>query len=280
MDLDGTLLDSRGSSSPENHEAMRRATDDGIALAIVTGRRRSTFRAERDRFTDVPFRASVSNGAVLLAPDNDTIERVHPLQWEPVLELLHTISRTVRGRCLAVTVPGEGGTDEVDVPDALIITSAGGYYYAPSPCEPELQEAHAENELTRTSALSRTLVHAALHIPEEASAVDIVRLGEAFCPGAAVYAARPPRAAGTLVHIGAGGGKALAVRDLAASLSVGFEAVGAIGDGVNDVSLLDAAGRRYAIAGSELAAVFPSATRVCGQGAVAVALGAFTLDLS
>jgi HAD superfamily hydrolase (TIGR01484 family) len=280
MDLDGTLLDSRGTLWPENHEAMRHAADDGIALAIVTGRRRSTFRAERDRFTDFPFRASVSNGAVLLAPDNETIERVHPLEWEPVLELLHTISRRLPGRCLAVTVPGEGDAREVDAPDALIITSAGGYYSAPAPCEPELQEALKENELDRSSALSRTLVHAALHVPDEASAADIVRLGEAFCPGAAVYAATPPRAAGALVHIGAGGGKALAVRDLAASLNVGFEAVGAIGDGVNDVSLLEAAGRRYAIGGSELAAVFPSATRVCGQTAVADALRAFTRGLS
>ena len=279
MDLDGTLLDSRGASSPENHEAMRRATDDGIALAIVTGRRRSTFRAERDRFTDFPFRASVSNGAVLLAPDNETIERVHPLEWEPVLELFHTISRTVASRCLAVTVPGEGATHEQDVPDALIITSTGGYYYAPSPCEPELQEAREENELARSSALSRTLVHAALHVPDEANAVDIVRLGESFCPGAAVYASRPPRTAGVLVHIGAGGGKALAVRDLAASLSVGCEAVGAIGDGINDVTLLKAAGRRYAIAGSELAVAFPSATRVSGQGAVAEALRSFAQDL-
>jgi hydroxymethylpyrimidine pyrophosphatase-like HAD family hydrolase len=280
MDLDGTLLDVSGTSSPENHEAMRRATDDGIALAIVTGRRRSTFRAERDRFTDFPFRASVSNGAVLLASDNETVERVHPLEWEPVLELFDTIARTVAVRCLAVTVPGEGDTPEVDVPDALIITSAGGYYHAPSPCEPELQEAREENELARASALSRTLVHAALHVPDQASAVDIVRLGEAFCPGAAVYASRPPRAAGVLVHIGAGGGKALAVRDLAASLSIGFEAIGAIGDGVNDVSLLEAVGRRYAIAGSELAAVCPSATRVSGETAVAKALRSFARAVS
>ena len=156
MDLDGTLLDSRGASSPENHEAMRRATDDGIALAIVTGRRRSTFRFERDRFTEFPFRASVSNGAVLLAADNETIEQVHPLEWEPVLELFHTISRTAASRCLAVTVPGEGATHEQEVPDALIISSTGGYYYAPSPCEPELQEAREENKLARSSALSRT----------------------------------------------------------------------------------------------------------------------------
>ena len=280
MDLDGTLLDSRGTLWPENHEAMRRAANDGIALAIVTGRRRSTFRAERDRLTDCRFRASVSNGAVLLAPDNETIERVHPLEWEPVLELLSTISPKSAGRCLAVTVPGEGDTHEVDPPDALIITSSGDYYYAPSLCEPELQEVREENALTRTSAMSRTLVHAALHVPDESTAGDVVRRAEALCPDATAYATRPPKAAGVLVDIVAGGGKALAVRDLAASLGVAPEAVGAIGDGASDVSLLEAAAHRYAIAQSELAAVFPSAVPVSGRSAVAEALSSFARDVS
>lgn len=280
MDLDGTLLDSRGTLWPENREAMRRAANDGIALAIVTGRRRSTFRTERDRLTDCLFRASVSNGAVLLAPDNETIERVHPLEWEPVLELLCAVSRKAAGRCLAVTVPRDGDTYEVDSPDALIITSGGDCYDAPSLCEPELQEVLEENALTRTAALSRQLVHAALHVSDASTAGDIVPLAEALCPGATVYATRPPRAAGLLIHIVAGGGKALAVRDLAASLGVAPEAVGAIGDGANDVSLLKAAAHRYAIARSELAAVFPSAAAVSGQSAVAEALSSFAQELS
>lgn len=280
MDLDGTLLDSRGTLWPENHEAMRRAANDGIAVAIVTGRRRSTFRAERDRLTNCLFRASVSNGAVLLASDNETIERVHPLEWEPVLELLTSISPKSGGRCLAVTVLGEGDTRDTDSPDALIVTSSGDYYYAPCLCEPELQEVREENALTRTLALSRKLVHAALQVPDEHAAGDIVRLAEALCPGVTVYATKPPRAAGALVHIVARGGKALAVRDLAASLGVAPEAVGAIGDGANDVSLLEAAARRYAIAQSELAAVFPSAALVSGRSAVAEALRSFARDMS
>ena len=280
MDLDGTLLDSRGTLWPEDHEAMRRAADDGVAVAIVTGRRRSTFRAERDRLTECVFRASVSNGAVLLAPDNETIERVHPLEWEPILELLSTMSPNWAGRCLAVTVPDEGAMHEVDPPDALIITSGGDYYYAPSLCEPELQEMREENALTRASALSSKLVHAALHVPDESSAGDIVRLAKALCPDATIYATRPPRAAGVLVDIVAGGGKALTVRDLAASLGVAPEAVGAIGDGVSDVSLLEAAAHRYAIEQSDLAAVFTSAVPVSGRSAVAEALSRFARDLS
>lgn len=254
MDLDGTLLDSRGTLWPENHQAVRRAADDGIAVAIVTGRRRSTFRAERDRLTDCVFRASVSNGAVLLAQDNETIERVHPLEWEPVLELLSNIPPKSAGRCLAVTVPGDGDAHELDSPDSLIITSSGDCYYARSLCEPELQEVCEENALTRTSALSRKLVHAALHVADESTAGDVVRLAQLLCPDATVYATRPPKAAGALVDIVAGGGKALA--------------------------MLQAAAHRYAIAQSELAAVFPSAIPVSGRSAVAEALSSFARELS
>ncbi len=279
IDLDGTLLDLRGTVHPGNREAMRQAADDGIALAIVTGRRRSTFRAARDALTGVRFRSSVSDGAVLLAPDNETIERVHPLQWEPILTLLSAIPRPAAARCLAVTVPGEGDVQEMEFPDALIITNGGDYYRAPSLVEPELQEVREENAVSAASARSCILVHAALHIPQASAAGDLVRLAETEYPGATVYSTRPPRATGILVHIVAAGGKALAVRDLAASLGVDPDVVGAIGDGVNDVSLLAAAGHRYAIAGSELAAAVPSAVPVAGRSAVAQALRRFARSL-
>ena len=39
LDIDGTLLDSRWQVPPVNRDAIRRATDAGIEVALVTGRR-------------------------------------------------------------------------------------------------------------------------------------------------------------------------------------------------------------------------------------------------
>ena len=39
LDLDGTLLDSKGKISPENRTAIRRAEDLGVLVTIATGRR-------------------------------------------------------------------------------------------------------------------------------------------------------------------------------------------------------------------------------------------------
>ncbi len=37
LDIDGTLLDSRWQVPPVNRDAIRRATDAGIEVALVTG---------------------------------------------------------------------------------------------------------------------------------------------------------------------------------------------------------------------------------------------------
>ena len=87
MDLDGTLLDGSGEIPPRNLGAMRRAVDAGIALAIATGRRRSTYRREVARLDGIPHRVSCSNGAVLLAGDNEHIEIAHEIPWRGLVEV-------------------------------------------------------------------------------------------------------------------------------------------------------------------------------------------------
>lgn len=276
MDLDGTLIEGPGPLCRENQEALRRASRAGVAIAIVTGRRRSTFRTERDRLDGLSFRSSVSNGAVLLRPDNEGVEAVHQISWVDVLELMSSLPAGTGARCVAVTLPPDDEMHEAETPDALIVTAEGRFFHAPDSVEPELQEGLEEHAVDRRVALSRRLVHAAVHVPEPESVAEICALAQAtFGDSASIHVAKPPRAPGTMVEIVPRGGKGLAVRDLAASFQVGEEAIGAIGDGANDVPLLEAARHRYAIRGSVLAEVFPSAIRVGPQAGVAEALALF-----
>ncbi|HEX8223860.1 MAG TPA: HAD hydrolase family protein [Allosphingosinicella sp.] len=276
MDLDGTLIEGPGPLCQENQEALRRAAQAGIAIAIVTGRRRSTFRTERDRLDGLSFRSSVSNGAVLLRPDNEGVEAVHQIAWEDVLKLMSLLPAGTGARCVAVTLPPEDRMHEAETPDALIVTAEGRFFHAPDSIEPELQESLEENAIDRRMALSRRLVHAAVHVPEAESVAQVCALVRAtFGDAVSMHVAKPPRAPGAMVEILPRGGKGLAVRNLAASFEVAEEAIGAIGDGANDVTLLEAARHRYAIRGSVLAEVFPSAIRVGPQAGVAEALMLF-----
>src|SRR4029450_9202990 len=84
LDLDGTLLNSRGKISPGNHAAIERARASGVRVAIVTGRR---FRDARpialELGLDVPVIAH--NGA--LTKHARTLETVAvlPLPLEAAL---------------------------------------------------------------------------------------------------------------------------------------------------------------------------------------------------
>lgn len=282
MDLDGTLIDHEGHLRERDLQALGDAVSSGIALAIVTGRRRSTFWAERARLTGFAFRSSVSNGAVLLAPDNRGIERVHAISWKGIEAVWAELPRDAARACLAVTVPRGSDSACAEQPDAIIMTPDRRVYSAPSACEPEMQLTDEEFRLDRDSVIARPLVHAAFHVPD----LDVVEqvaetARNCFDENSMVYVTRPPRAGGMMVEIVARGGKALAVRDFAMTLGVPDEAIAAIGDELNDVPMLQAARFRYAMGGSRLAAAhYPGAIEMPTGGGVAVALERFVRSLS
>ena len=93
---------------------------------------------------------------------------------------------------------------------------------------------------------------------------------------------RSPWGRGALVEVVPSGGKGLAVRTLAAELGVAPDALGAIGDELNDDDLLSAATHRFAVGGSVLAGHRADATVVAParDGAVADALERFQERLS
>jgi len=74
LDIDGTLLDSCWQVPAVNREAIRRATDAGIEIALVTGRRFDFARPVIEQL-DGPLTLIVSGGALIKQRDGRTLVR-------------------------------------------------------------------------------------------------------------------------------------------------------------------------------------------------------------
>src|SRR6266850_7441717 len=74
IDVDGTLLDSRGQMPPANIDAIHEAVDAGIHVALVTGRSYPFARPVADPLPD-SITLIVSSGAVERAMDGTTLAR-------------------------------------------------------------------------------------------------------------------------------------------------------------------------------------------------------------
>jgi 3-deoxy-D-manno-octulosonate 8-phosphate phosphatase KdsC-like HAD superfamily phosphatase len=275
-DIDGTLLDEQARIPERNLALMRRAVDEGVVLALATGRRRSTYRRERARLEGIPHRVSCSNGAVLLGEDNESIAISHEMPWSALMEMAHGSPHPTLMRGIAVTIPPAAPIEEEE-PDAWILTRDLRWHAAPSAWEPSTHW-EVEGHVPR----ARPLVHSALEFATRGEAEVVVpRAVQVFGPGIDVHVVNVPRGPGAMVEAVVPGGKGLAIRDLAALLGIAADHTGAIGDDMNDASLLDAACHRYAVGGSVLAARRPDAHATCrsADGAVADALERFRAEL-
>jgi Cof subfamily protein (haloacid dehalogenase superfamily) len=74
LDIDGTLLDSSWQVPTVNRDAIRRATDAGIEVALVTGRRFEFSRPVIEQI-DAPLTLIVSGGALVKRRNGETLVR-------------------------------------------------------------------------------------------------------------------------------------------------------------------------------------------------------------
>jgi Cof subfamily protein (haloacid dehalogenase superfamily) len=72
LDIDGTLLDSTGRLPDANRDAIARAIDAGVEVALATGRRYARFVFEQ---LPAPLTLILSNGAVVKRHDGETLMR-------------------------------------------------------------------------------------------------------------------------------------------------------------------------------------------------------------
>jgi hypothetical protein len=86
LDIDGTLLNSRWEVSPGNREAIAKATERGIEVALVTGRRYDFAMLVASQI-ESPLTMIVNNGAMVRTKDGITKLR-HLLPRETALRVL------------------------------------------------------------------------------------------------------------------------------------------------------------------------------------------------
>ncbi len=98
IDIDGTLLDSRGRLPAVNRDAVREAVDAGIEVTLVTGRSFHHARPVGAALSDrVPL--IVSNGALIKQPDGRTVHR-HLLDPAVTREIIVKVRDHRRGAAL------------------------------------------------------------------------------------------------------------------------------------------------------------------------------------
>ncbi len=169
LDLDGTLLDSRGEVSAVNRAAIARARDVGVRIALVTGRR---FRDARpialDLGLDIPLISH--NGALTKHARTLEIVAAHLLPLAEAREVLR-LGRTMHG-------------------DAMVSDDAEGYgtlvYDYINPANHALQKyiawaqtlhgAEAGRSVRRVDSLEDYLDHAPIHIAYSGTCKQMIEL--------------------------------------------------------------------------------------------------------
>ena len=233
VDIDGTLLDSRGRLPDAHREALVEAAARGIEVALVTGRSFHFTKPVAD-LLPIPLTLIVNNGAVVKRKTGET-------------ELRHLLSRDAARHILAETRHLEDCVAVVfDRPDERQIVfdrmdwthpNRRGYYEknkayiaaAPSPLSDVLTEDPIQVMFNGSVEPMRALV----------AVLRALQIADRFAVAITEYELRDF----ALVDVnGAGCSKGTTLARWAASRGLTPDAVMAVGDNLNDVEMLDFAG--------------------------------------
>lgn len=232
LDIDGTLLNSKFEVSAANRAAIAEATQRGIEVALVTGRRYD-FAMPVANQIDAPITMIVNNGALVRTKDGQTLLR-------------HLLPKETARRVVQATEPWRGATAVVfDRPQAnqVILQSIdwndptrGGYYRrnreylaATNPLESCLTEDPIQVMFTGGVTLMR----------EAESALRRVQFREEFNLAVTVYEDRDFSMI-DVIHPGVTKGASLA--EWTASRGILPQEILAIGDNHNDLEMLSFSG--------------------------------------
>jgi Cof subfamily protein (haloacid dehalogenase superfamily) len=236
IDIDGTLLDSRGRLPDVHRDALVDAAGQGVEIALVTGRS-FHFTQPVVALLPVPLTLVCNNGAVVKSTRGETLMR-------------HLLSRDTARQVLAETRHLEDSVAIVfDRPDERQILfermdwshpNRRGYYEknkafiaaATAPLAEMLTEDPIQVMFNGSVAPMRAL----------AAALRAMAMADRFSVGITEYEARDF----SLVDVnGAGCSKGTTLARWAASRGWRRDEVAAVGDNLNDVEMLDFAGTAF-----------------------------------
>lgn len=233
LDIDGTLLDSRGRVPPENLAAIERAIGAGVEVVLATGRR---FDFARPVFEQLPrpITLIVSNGAAVKTCDGETLLR-HLLPREVARDVLEAERAHRASAALLFDRPREGQVvyERVDwhhPRHAPFFTSNRPFIAEVEPLEEALTEDPLQVMFTGACTEMRALF-ARLREAPAAETTYAVALTEYLHRDFSLV---------DVTRVGCSKGAAL--RELAAWRGLPASAVMAVGDNLNDLQMLEFAG--------------------------------------
>jgi 5-amino-6-(5-phospho-D-ribitylamino)uracil phosphatase len=249
LDLDGTLLNSRGQLSERNRRALDQAREQGVRIALVTGRR---FRDARpialELGLDIPLISH--NGA--LTKHVRTLETVAAmlLPLEAAREVLR-VGRAAGGDAMV--------SDDADGPGLMVYDHVSGDNRALAEYirwARHIHDSDSSDAVRKVDSLDAYLDHSPIHVAfsgrcepmREIAQVLQTELGKTVKIFPTLY---PPRDFGLLDIVNPQVSKGVGVAAAAAELGITSDEVMAIGDNLNDLEMLSWAGTAVAMANAE-----------------------------
>ncbi|MFO7693466.1 MAG: HAD-IIB family hydrolase [Vicinamibacterales bacterium] len=232
IDIDGTLLDSRWQLPDRNRDAICAAVNAGVEVALVTGRM-SGFAQPVIDLLPCPVTAIVSNGAVVKAPDGETAMR-HAVPRDVARSILAAAAAWPDRAALIFDRPGDGQMviERIDRSDPLRRAYAERNRALVTEVEP-LASALTEDPVVvmfnGPVAVMRELVGRLRALP----------IAGAFSVNLTEYESRDVLFVDVLA---AGCTKGSTLTEWSRRRGYARDEVMALGDNLNDVEMLDAAG--------------------------------------
>jgi hypothetical protein len=271
LDLDGTLLDSRGRVPPANVDALRRARRAGLFTVLCTGRGLKESRRVLDELRhDQP--TILANGALIADPETGTT--LHRAAMEPHVAL-KVVEHLCRGddAVLVLLDPAEVEHDYLIIREHRLTANSRWWFDHVGATYRSVDRA-CEQDLHH--AVRVGIVGPASHMPPVAAS-----LVERFSPGLFVQhftAVDNSESGGEQIHVlevfSAGVSKWSALQWLGEAHNIGPGQIAAIGDQINDVDMLREAGCGIAMGNAvpEAAAAARHQTAGNDDSGVAVAI--------
>jgi len=279
LDLDGTLLNSGGKISERNRAAIESARDNGVNVAVVTGRR---FRDARpvalDLGLDVPVIAH--NGALTKHARTLETVAVMPLPLEAARKALRVGRKVGAGPLVSDDHHGLG---------VLVYDHFSGDNLALQEYIKWARRLHGEEEgrqaVREVNSVEDYLDHEPIHLAFSGRCAQMKKLEELLQEdlGASVkiFSTIYPEMDFTLIDIvHPAASKGAGVAAAAAQLGTTREEIMAIGDNFNDLEMLLFAGTGVVMANAalslrEIAGLYPTASN--NEDGVALAIEEFIL---
>jgi Cof subfamily protein (haloacid dehalogenase superfamily) len=268
LDIDGTILDSHGEVPRANREAIARAIDAGVEVALATGRRYDFARSIFERLPS-PLTLILSNGAIVKTRDGETRFR-DLLPREVAREVLARVPQHRKSAAVVFDRPREGQVvfEEID------------WHH------PQHERFFASNRpfLREVSPLEACLTEDPIQVMFSGGCVEMRELFDQLQVDAADFSVAltqyDHRDFSLVDVVRAGCSKGSALRAWSERQGIRRDEVMAIGDNLNDVQMLEFAGTPV-LMGNALAELKARGWPVTGtndEAGVASAIETFILD--